>query len=262
MKTAQTLARTRWFADGGSQRLPVQAAEEAEVRLSVNGEAWLSFLCSPEDLEALAVGFLYNEGFIQTAAEVAAVHICDARDHIDLWLTRAVEKPQQWSRTSGCQGGAVQSGAPPALGALEAKPLAWADLFARVDAFASALTGLGSRRQGLHTSMLLDRQVVRLASSDIGRHNTLDKLAGARLLSPLDLREPALITTGRISAEMVAKAARMRVALVISLHSASDMAITAAQQLGVLLVGHARRSQLDVYTYPERILHTEIENSG
>ena len=76
--------------------------------MSVNGEAWLSFHCSPDDLEALAVGFLYNEAFIQSADEVASLHICDARDHIDVWLTHAANKPEQWSRTSGCQGGLVQ----------------------------------------------------------------------------------------------------------------------------------------------------------
>jgi FdhD protein len=102
--------------------------------------------------------------------------------------------------------------------------------------------------------MLLDKNEVKSVSNDIGRHNTLDKLAGDCLLKPINLSEPALITTGRISSEMVYKTARMQVPLAISLHSISHLAIQAADALGVTLVGHARRSQIDIYSHPERII--------
>ena len=254
MSAAQIPLRTRFFAGGGSENMPAQAAAETEVQLNVNGEAWLGFHCSPVDLEALAVGFLFNEGFIETAVEVAALRVCDAGDQIDVWLAHAVQKPDQWSRTSGCQGGVVQPGAPSVNPIRSTMTVVGQALFARVDAFLTGLVAQDAHSQGLHTSMLFERDEVRWVSRDIGRHNTLDKIAGACVLEGRGLHEPTLITTGRISAEMVGKAARMAIPLVMSLHSASDRAVEAADRLAITLVGHARRSQLDVYTHPERIL--------
>src|SRR5512138_2913866 len=78
---------------------------ETPVSLTINGTAWLSFMCTPVDLEALAVGFLYNEGVIGSMREVVDVRLCEHGDNVDVWLDRSVEQPQSWRRTSGCTGG-------------------------------------------------------------------------------------------------------------------------------------------------------------
>ena len=110
------------YSGGPVETRSTEIAIEAEVRLSVNGEEWLSFRCSPENLEALAVGYLYNESFIQSAEEIASIYICEPRNHIDLWLHHAVAKPDTWSKTSGCMGGLVPSG-PESI--LPVSQLAW-----------------------------------------------------------------------------------------------------------------------------------------
>ena len=78
---------------------------ETPVSLTVNGENWLSFMCTPNELEALAVGFLFNEGVIQKSDEVESVRVCIHGDNIDVWLSHSVKKPDSWLRTSGCTGG-------------------------------------------------------------------------------------------------------------------------------------------------------------
>ena len=78
---------------------------ETPVSLTVNGQVWLTFMCTPVDLEAMAVGFLYNEGIIETMDEVADVRLCEHGDNVDVWLNRSVEQPTSWRRTSGCTGG-------------------------------------------------------------------------------------------------------------------------------------------------------------
>src|SRR5512140_3685412 len=78
---------------------------EAPVSLTINGTAWLSFMCTPVNLEALAVGFLYDEGVINSMSEVADVRVCEHGDNVDVWLNRSVEQPASWRRTSGCTGG-------------------------------------------------------------------------------------------------------------------------------------------------------------
>src|SRR5512141_2597982 len=78
---------------------------ETPVSLTINGSAWLSFMCTPVDLEALAVGFLYDEGVISQIDEVADVRVCEHGDNVDVWLNRTVGQPTSWRRTSGCTGG-------------------------------------------------------------------------------------------------------------------------------------------------------------
>jgi len=242
------------YSSGPVETRSTEIAIEAEVTLSVNGEVWLSFRCSPENLEALAVGYLYNESFIQSAGEIASIYICEQQNNIDIWLHHAVEKPDTWSRTSGCMGGFIKSGPESILPVSNLNCYSISDLLLRVDRFLTELVNPDRPTDGVHSSMLLDKDEVKSVSNDIGRHNTFDKIAGDFLLKQFSLTEPALITTGRISSEMVYKAARMRVPLAISLHSISHLAINAADTLGITLVGRARRSQIDIYSHPERVI--------
>ncbi len=88
---------------------------ETPVSLTVNGEVWLSFMCTPVHLEAMAVGFLFNEGLIESKSEIADVRVCAAGDNVDVWLNHKLEKPENWRRTSGCTGGvtSIESEASP-----------------------------------------------------------------------------------------------------------------------------------------------------
>jgi FdhD protein len=72
---------------------------EKLVTLMVNNEPWLTFMCTPIDLEALAIGFLLNEEIIQKMEDVASVRVCIGDDNIDVWLYRSVSKPDKWIRT-------------------------------------------------------------------------------------------------------------------------------------------------------------------
>src|SRR5512140_3994458 len=87
------------------QPFDVETIVEAPVSLTINGQAWMSFMCTPTDLEAMAVGFLYNEGVIEGMEEVEDVRVCEHGDNVDVWLNRSVEQPTSWRRTSGCTGG-------------------------------------------------------------------------------------------------------------------------------------------------------------
>ena len=82
-----------------------QVIVETSVSLIVNGDEWLSFMCTPIDLEAMAVGFLFNERLIASIDEIASVRVCPTGDNVDLWINHQVEKPALWKKTSGCTGG-------------------------------------------------------------------------------------------------------------------------------------------------------------
>jgi FdhD protein len=231
-----------------------QIAVESEVSLTVNGEVWLGFHCSPDNLEHLAVGFLYNESFIESVDEISSIKVCKSLDGVDIWLSHACEKPATWNRTSGCQGGVSQTAGTGLQSKERPETYKLSEVQDQIKVFLNYLQHLGELRNGVHSTALFDGLEVVSASNDIGRHNTLDKIAGDCLSGKRKLTKPVLLTTGRISSDMVLKADRMGVGLVISLHSISSLAIETGDTLGICLIGHARSPKWGVYTHPEMIV--------
>ncbi len=234
---------------------------EQPVTLSVNNEPWLTFMCTPSDLKALAVGFLYNEEIIETLEDVASVRVCPGEDNIDVWLNRSVNKPEKWIRTSGCSGGKTSvektylrksASKSKNIGKLPAE---------RIGALIEQLNeaqDLYRKSGGVHTSALSDGEKIMIVTEDIGRHNTLDKLAGRCILEHISSPNRIILTTGRISSEMIQKAERIGAAMVISRTSPSSLSVQMAKKLGITLIGYARRDRFTVYTHPERILSSPV----
>ena len=228
---------------------------ETPVSLTVNGEVWLTFMCTPVHLEAMAVGFLYNEGIIEKMSEIVDVRLCKHGDNVDVWLNRSVEQPASWRRTSGCTGGvtAVDLLARPDVSfsgnSLEVQPEAIGNLVEMLFESQELYRETG----GVHTSALSDGEKIILSAEDIGRHNTLDKIAGLCLMKNMWPEKRILITTGRISSEMLQKAARMEAPILISRTSPSSLSIEMAERYGITLIGYARKHRFNVYSHSQRV---------
>ena len=228
---------------------------ETPVSLTVNGEVWLSFMCTPVNLEALAIGFLFNEGIIESMDEVEDARVCEHGDNVDVWLNRSVEQPTSWRRTSGCTGGvtAVDLLAKPNVSfggnRLEIQPETIGKLVEMLFESQSLYRETG----GVHTSALSDGGNIILSAEDIGRHNTLDKIAGLCLMEKVFPETRILITTGRISSEMLQKAARLQAPILISRTSPSSLSIEMAERYGITLIGYARRHRFNVYSNSQRV---------
>lgn len=226
---------------------------EAPVTLYVNGESWLTFMCTPTHLEALGIGFLFNEGIITSASEISVVTVCKNGCQLDIWLKRVVDKPEHWRRTSGCTGGATATDADVIQAAeISTESLSPAMVLAGMNDLLR-LQELYRATRGVHCSMLTDGEGVTLLAEDIGRHNTLDKLAGRLLLEKPTLQRRLVFTTGRISSEMLQKSARLGASAVISRTSPTAFSIRLAEELGITLIGYARRTQFNVYAHAERL---------
>jgi len=228
---------------------------ESPVSLTVNGEVWLTFMCTPLDLEAMSVGFLYNEGILQSMDEVEDVRICEHGDNVDVWLNRSVEQPRSWRRTSGCTGGVT---AVDALARVDVsfdgeRPRIPPEAIGRLVESLFESQALYRETGGVHTSALSDGEKIVLVAEDIGRHNTLDKIAGLCLMNNVWPETRILITTGRISSEMLQKAARLQSPILISRTSPSSLSIEMAERYGITLIGYARRDRFNVYTHRSRI---------
>jgi FdhD protein len=228
---------------------------EAPVSLTVNGESWITFMCTPVELEAMAAGFLFNEGIIEGMDEVADVRVCEHGDNVDVWLKHAAAQPNAWRRTSGCTGGvtAVDALARPEVSFNQEKPRVAPEAIGHLVEMLFESQELYRETGGVHTSALSDGERILLSAEDIGRHNTLDKIAGLCLMKGIWPETRILITTGRISSEMLQKAARLGAPILISRTSPSSLSIEMAERYGITLIGYARRHRFNVYTASARV---------
>lgn len=243
----------KWTAFDG------QTIVETPVSLTVNGEVWLTFMCTPVDLEAMAVGFLYNEGIIESMDEVIEARVCEHGDNVDVWLNHATAQPTAWRRTSGCTGGvtAVDALARENVWFDGGQPKVQTGTIQRMLELLLEEQSLYRETGGVHTSILSDSERAIQSAEDIGRHNTLDKIAGLCLMRNTWPATRILLTTGRISSEMLQKAARIGAPILISRTSPSSLSIEMAERYGITLIGYARSHRFNVYTHKGRILDAE-----
>ena len=255
MITAQKSIHYERFEFQKWQAYDAETIVEAPVSLTVNGDVWLTFMCTPVELEAMAVGFLYNEGIIEKWNEVADVRVCEHGDNVDMWLKHEAEQPKSWRRTSGCTGGvtAVETLARIKVSFEDDQPKIAPETIGHLIEILFESQDLYRETGGVHTSVLSDGEKVLLSADDIGRHNTLDKIAGLCLMKDIWPETRILISTGRISSEMLQKAARLGAPIVISRTSPSSLSIEMAEHYGITLIGYARRNRFNVYTNIQRV---------
>lgn len=267
MQPAATAITYLHYHSGTWENVEASVIAEMPVTLTVNGHEWLTFMCTPVDLEAMAVGFLFNEKLISSPAEVACTYVCACGTNVDVWTTHYIEKPSMWRRTSGCTGGTTSQGSAEAPQQSAGAPPIREDEFVSTGTLFGLLDRLFKSQElyrqvrGVHSSALSDGDGVWVSAEDIGRHNTLDKIAGRMLLEGIHPQRRILLTTGRISSEMLQKSQRIGASIVLSRTSPSSLSIRLAQEAGITLIGYARRDQLNVYTCPQRILPPPVEVS-
>jgi formate dehydrogenase accessory protein FdhD len=232
----------------------LDAVDEVPVWLEVNGEPAVTWMCTPDQLPELVVGWCFGEGYIDAKADLLTMRPCAKEP--GFWVTvpesrYATVEGQERRRVlaSGC--GAVTS----VLGSLSNVPrrttkpvvpdlaqtrLLFKELFARGERYKD--TG------GIHAAALTDGLTLLTHAEDIGRHNAVDKALGARLLAGERPDDLILLVTGRISGELAFKAARARIGVVATPSVPSSIAVEIARAAGMVLVGRAVSGQPQVWT--------------
>jgi len=229
--------------------------EELSLTISVNGEELVSLMGTPMNQDWLAVGFLRNEKMISGIEEIKDLHISEDGCCIDVWLDHKIEKPTKMVVTSGCGGGLTFDETDAGVEPLESDITTDPGVILQAFNILQSRESLYARARGIHAAGLLDletEQIVKVVE-DIGRHNTIDKLHGACLLEGIDPQDHALLTTGRISSEMLRKGALMRCPLIASRTSPTSFTVELAKLWNITLVGYARHGKLRVYSNPERL---------
>lgn len=228
---------------------------EQQVRIHVNGVELVSFMCTPKDVDLLALGFLCSEGVIRELADVRLVHVCPSETCVEVWLHDPQPVlPQRAIVTSGCGGGVTFDDLSQRVSPVQSEARVSArqinnGMRQLVDAAA-----LYRLTRGVHTSALSDGQHLIALAEDVGRHNTIDKLWGYCLQQGIATADRLLLATGRISSEMLNKAAKMRVPVVASRTSPTSLSVQLAREWNITLIGYVRGDSFNVYSAGQRVL--------
>ena len=236
-----------------------EVAAELPVRLVLNGEALVTLLCTPSELEELAIGFLLSEGLLIDRASIRKLAVSEAGPSIEIEIAGL---PKGWEKqfekrtiSSGCGKGITFTN----YDREKDRKIDTKSPVLTVDAIRNQLTKFRNistlylETGGVHSAALSDGKELLFFSEDIGRHNAVDKLIGKAFLKGISIENKLLFTSGRVTSEIVTKAGRNRFPILVSRAAASCMAISYAEDMGITLIGFARGDRMNIYTWPNRI---------
>jgi FdhD protein len=239
------------FVSGRWQPTVLNVPIEIPFTIYVNDIELVTIMCSPIKLNCLVTGYLYSEGFIKDINEIISMRVCEDDALADVKInTKEFKLPEKRYLTSGCGGGiSFNIGVPKVDSDTRISPEQILRYMRKLveSALAYNLSG------GIHTAAICDANNILAITEDIGRHNTLDKVIGECLLRKIPTTGNILLASGRVSSEMLRKAAIMETPVIASLTSPTERAIILARDLGITLIGYARADHLTVYAHPERV---------
>ncbi|MDZ7761636.1 MAG: formate dehydrogenase accessory sulfurtransferase FdhD [Desulfovermiculus sp.] len=228
---------------------------EQPVEVALNEILIGTTMVMPSDLEALAVGFLFGQGYLSSPEEVVEVLTCpEGRMTV---YARVEDPPKDKSGemiiTSGCGGSGRISKRmlQEEDGALAECFLDFADVRHLIKGTLQ-VSDLSSRTHCVHACSFWSEGELKICCEDVGRHNAVDKVIGSLLLEGIPARG-AVYTTGRLTSDIVLKCARIGIPIVISRTAPSSLGVDIARQTGITLAGYARPNRLNCFNRPDRI---------
>jgi FdhD protein len=232
---------------------------EQPVTLYLNGREIVTLLCAGHHLEELATGFFYAEGFLETRADLESLEVNEAEGKVHVTIHRDMSLLDRlWQKrtiTSGCGKGSFFYYS---LDALLSQPIAAKtrvsanQILGRVEDL-NRLSETYRRTHGVHNSAAADGDRIVLFRDDIGRHNAVDMIVGHFFLNDISLEDKLLITTGRLTSEILIKAAKVKIPILVSRNTATSLAVELARSLNITLIGYARAGKFTVYSGEQRI---------
>lgn len=275
---AQPVPRLSWRGEGAGRRGPTgerMVAEETPIAFSYDGAAHAVMMATPADLDDFAVGFSLTEGIIGAAADIQDLETVVVPQGINIRLWLREDRRDAMDRRRRRMAGPVGCGlcglesldeAARVLPVVGKSAVETPDGAIRVTPamVAAARDSLGDDQplfretRAVHAAgfwtpgsgMLLVRE-------DVGRHNALDKLAGALARAAVSPTSGIVVMSSRVSVELVQKAAMMGAPLLLAVSAPTALAIRTAETAGITLIGIARRDGFEVFTHPDRIIEDE-----
>jgi FdhD protein len=248
---------------GKKEVLPDLVTIESPVTIYLNGTELVTLLCTPEKLDRLALGFLRSEGLLTSAGEVASIRVRKEEGLVEVDLTNETGLAEKLygkrTITSGCGKGTLffnvldSLRSAPLTGTLRVPTSKILELMDSLQEKAELFKATG----GVHSAGLADRDQILYFCEDIGRHNAVDKIIGECLLAKIPTGDKIIVSSGRLSSEILLKAAKLEIQMLVSRAAPTSLSIELAEALNITLVGFVRGRRINIYSHPWRLTGEE-----
>jgi len=255
------------FEDGQLFDEEDQIVTEFPLTIILNQQEFATMVCTPSELDELVIGFLASEGVIRFRDEIKSLHIDEGQGYAYVDTTKEVTTSQEYysKRFIGsCCGKGRQfyfvndsKTAKTSTSNITLTPEECITLMNEMQQNSVVFKDTG----GVHNAALCTPNEMIVNRTDIGRHNALDKIYGYCLNHKIPVRDKVIVFSGRISSEVLLKAAKIGVGIVLSKSAPTDLAIKMAEELNITAVGFIRGGKLNVYSHPERIVQNLVETT-
>jgi FdhD protein len=258
----RTVDRQIW-RDGrlseGARAIP----EETAIALTYNGGSYAVMMATPQSLRDFAVGFSLSEGIVRSADDIESFEIVELDDGIELrmWLAQSTadrlgERRRHIAGPTGCGLCGIDSIAEavrPAAIVAPGQSFSSREIMTAMQDIPPLQT-INIETRAVHAAAFWTpaRGIVALRE-DVGRHNALDKLAGALAQDKTSTNEGIVLLTSRVSVEMVQKTAAMGAPVMVAVSAPTALAVRMADAAGITLAAIARADGFEIFTHPNRI---------
>ena len=247
------------LAEKGRSSIEDVVAREFPLTIILNSQELVTLLCSPTNLKNLATGFLRSEGLLKSKDEIGKIVVDDQRGVVRVETEGDGELARDvlFKRliTSGCGRGASFYSAADAQSQTKVESrieISTLEVFTLVSEFQHR-SQVYRATGGVHSAALCDTNHILVFSEDIGRHNAVDKVLGECILNDISTDDHVIITSGRISSEILLKVAKRNIPIIISKSAPTNLGVRLADDLGITLIGFVRGKRMNVYTHERRI---------
>ncbi len=233
---------------------------EFPLTIILNNQELVTLLCSPTDLKYLAIGFLSSEGLLKGKDEIRKIIVDKQRGvvRVETEEDKRLASELLFKRliTSGCGRGASFYSTADVKNQVKVESqivIPAHKVFALVSEFQHR-SQVYRATGGVHSAALCDTKGILLFSEDIGRHNAIDKIFGRCILNDILTDEHIIISSGRISSEILLKVAKRNIPILISKSAPTNLGVRLAADLGITLIGFVRGKRMNVYTDGWRVV--------
>lgn len=230
-----------------------EVAVEVPTHIYVNSKLIATLNSTPMDLEALAIGYLITEGILRDISEVSGISVSED-NYVYVKTPTDVEYRMKLMGSVKVGGTVCGGDGVKAARKVDSDAMFTADLILDAVKRLSLEARIYRRTGGTHTALILDDSSFTVQSEDVGRHNAVDKAIGLAFLKNYRSFERSMLAcSGRISSEIVYKAASVGIPLIASPSAPTSLGLKLAEQSGLTIVGFVRGYRFNIYTYPHRI---------
>jgi FdhD protein len=258
----RTVDRLAW-RDGRLSENTRAIPEETALALTYNGGTYAVMMGTPQDLGDFAVGFSLSEGIVQSPDDISSLDIVDLEDGIELRMWLAEEKAARLSERrrhiagpTGCGLCGIDSiteAVRPAAVVANGRSFSPREIMTAI-ASISPLQPINVETRAVHAAAFWTPAAGIVAlREDVGRHNALDKLAGALAQAKVSASEGMVLLTSRVSVEMVQKTAAIGAPVMVAVSAPTALAVRMAEAAGITLVAVARSDGFEIFTHPDRV---------